>query len=83
MGGSVGLESPSVASGAALGSNVGRLFGLSYRDTTLLLACGGAAGISGAFDSPIAGMLFALEVLLPSFSIPAITPLLIASAVAP
>ncbi|GMV53894.1 MAG: CBS domain-containing protein [Chlorobi bacterium] len=82
MGGSVGLESPSVASGAALGSNVGRLFGLSYRDTTLLLACGGAAGISGAFDSPIAGMLFALEVLLPSFSIPAITPLLIASAVA-
>lgn len=82
MGGSAGLESPSVASGAAVGSNLGRLFGLKYREVTLLLACGGAAGISGAFDSPVAGMLFAVEVLLPTFSIPAITPLLISSAVA-
>ncbi len=82
MGGSAGLESPAVSSGAAAGSNLGRLFGLNYRETTLLLACGGAAGISGAFDSPVAGMLFAIEVLLPSFSIPAITPLLISSAVA-
>lgn len=82
MGGSAGLESPAVASGAASGSYLSRLFGLNYRETTLLLACGGAAGISGAFDSPIAGMLFALEVLLPAFSLPAITPLLISSAVA-
>lgn len=82
MGGSAGLESPAVSSGAALGSNIGRLFGLNYRETTLLLACGGAAGISGAFDSPIAGMVFAIEVLLPAFSIPAITPLLISSAIA-
>lgn len=82
MGGSAGLESPSVASGAAVGSNTGRLFGLKYRETSLLLACGGAAGISGAFDSPVAGMLFAIEVLLPNFSIPAITPLLISSALA-
>lgn len=82
MGGSAGLESPAVASGAAAGSNVGHLFGLNYRETTLLLACGGAAGISGAFDSPIAGMVFALEVLLPAFTIPAIIPLLLASAVA-
>jgi len=82
MGGSAGLESPSVASGAAVGSNIGRFFGLKYRETTLLLACGGAAGISGAFDSPIAGMLFAIEVLLPTFSIPAVTPLLISSAIA-
>lgn len=82
MGGSAGLESPAVSSGATVGSNLGRFFGLNYRETTLLLACGGAAGISGAFDSPIAGMLFAIEVLLPAFSIPAITPLLISSAVA-
>jgi CIC family chloride channel protein len=82
MGGSAGLESPSVASGAALGSNIGRLFGLKYREVTLLLACGGAAGISGAFDSPVAGMLFAVEVLLPAFSIPSIVPLLISTAVA-
>ncbi|MCO5273365.1 MAG: chloride channel protein [Flavobacteriales bacterium] len=82
MGGSAGLESPAVASGAAAGSNVGRLFGLNHRETTLLLACGGAAGISGAFDSPVAGLVFALEVLLPAFTIPAIIPLLLASAVA-
>lgn len=82
MGGSAGLESPSVASGAAVGSNTGRLFGLKYREVTLLLACGGAAGISGAFDSPVAGMLFAIEVLLPAFTLASITPLLIASAVA-
>lgn len=82
LGGSAGLESPSVASGASAGSNIGRLFGLNYRETTLLLACGGAAGISGAFDSPIAGMVFALEVLLPAFTIPAIIPLLLSTAVA-
>ncbi|HRP45001.1 MAG TPA: chloride channel protein, partial [Ginsengibacter sp.] len=82
MGGSAGLEAPAASSGAAIGSNVGRVFGLNYRETTMLLACGGAAGISAAFGSPIAGMVFALEVLLPSFSIPAVVPLLIASAVA-
>lgn len=82
MGGSAGLEAPSVSSGAAIGSNLGRLFGLTYREMSLLLACGGAAGISGAFNSPIAGMIFAIEVLLPSFSIPSMIPLLIGSAFA-
>lgn len=82
MGGSAGLESPAVASGAALGSNTGRLFGLNYRETTLLLASGAAAGIAGAFGSPVAGMIFALEVLLPAITVPAIIPLLLASAVA-
>lgn len=82
LGGSAGLEAPSVSSGASIGSNFGRVFGLNYRETTMLLACGGAAGISGAFNGPIAGMIFAIEVLLPAFSIPAIIPLLIASAVA-
>ncbi len=81
-GGSAGLEAPAVASGASIGSNIGRFFNLNYREVTLLLACGGAAGISGAFNSPIAGMIFAIEVLLPEFSIPAFIPLLISSAVA-
>jgi len=80
LGGSAGLEAPAVASGAAIGSNIGRFFGLNYRETTLLLACGAAAGISGAFNSPVAGMIFAIEVILPAFSIPAFIPLLIASA---
>ncbi|MBS1616561.1 MAG: chloride channel protein [Bacteroidetes bacterium] len=82
MGGSAGLEAPAVSSGAAIGSNLGRFFGLNYRETTLLLACGGAAGIAGAFNSPVAGMIFAIEVLLPQFSIPAVIPLLISAAFA-
>ena len=82
LGGSAGLEAPAVASGSAIGSNMGRLFGLNYRETTLLLACGAAAGIAGAFNSPIAGMIFAIEVILPEFSIPAVIPLLLASALA-
>ncbi|MEO9211293.1 MAG: chloride channel protein [Ginsengibacter sp.] len=81
LGGSAGLEAPAVASGSAIGSNIGRFFGLNYRETTLLLACGAGAGISGAFNSPIAGMIFAIEVIMPEFSIPAVIPLLIASAV--
>jgi len=81
LGGSAGLEAPAVASGAAIGSNIGRFFGLNYRETTLLLACGAGAGIAGAFNSPIAGMIFAIEVILPEFSIPAVIPLLIASAI--
>ncbi|HRQ50715.1 MAG TPA: chloride channel protein [Agriterribacter sp.] len=82
LGGSAGLEAPAVASGSAIGSNIGSFFGLNYRETTLLLACGAAAGISGAFNSPVAGMIFAIEVILPQFSIPAVVPLLISSAFA-
>ncbi|MGJ1470998.1 chloride channel protein [Sphingobacterium spiritivorum] len=82
FGGSSGLEAPIAYSGSAIGSNVGRFFGLQYREITMLLACGAAAGISGAFNSPVAGMIFAIEILLPEFSIPAFIPLLISSALA-
>lgn len=82
MGGSAGLEAPAASGGATIGANTGLLFGLRYRERTLLLACGGAAGISAAFGSPVAGMVFALEVLLPSFSVPVFIPLLMSSAVA-
>lgn len=82
FGGSTGLEAPIVTSGSSIGANVGRFLGLSYRETTLLLACGAAAGIAGAFNSPIAGIVFAIEILLPEFTIPAFIPLLLASATA-
>ncbi|CAM4084723.1 chloride channel protein, CIC family [Pedobacter westerhofensis] len=82
FGGSTGLEAPIVQSGAGIGSVIGRFLGLSYRETTMLLACGAAAGIAGAFNSPIAGIVFAIEILLPEFSIPAFIPLLLASATA-
>lgn len=82
FGGSTGLEAPIVTSGSSIGANIGRFLGLSYRETTLLLACGAAAGIAGAFSSPIAGIVFAIEILLPEFTIPAFIPLLLASATA-
>lgn len=81
-GGSVGLEAPIVATGAAIGSNAGKDLRLSYKDTTLLLACGTASGIAAIFNSPIAGIIFALEVLLIDFNIPFFIPLLISTATA-
>lgn len=80
FGGSVGLEAPIAVSGSALGSNTADGIGLNYRDRTLLLACGTAAGIAAVFNSPVAGMVLALELILPAFTIPAFIPLLIASA---
>lgn len=80
FGGSAGLESPIVSTGSAIGSNYAATYKLNYKDRTLLLACGAAGGIAGAFNSPIAGVLFALEVLLVGINITAFIPLLIASA---
>ena len=80
MGGSAGLESPIVQTGSAIGSTFASFFPIGYRDRTLLLACGAAAGIATAFNAPIAGVLFALEVLLVDVSISAFIPLLIAGA---
>ncbi|HSH64358.1 MAG TPA: chloride channel protein [Bacteroidia bacterium] len=80
FGGSAGLESPIVSTGAAIGSNYARRYKLSYKERTLLLAAGAAGGIAGAFNSPIAGVLFALEVILVDITITAFIPLLIAAA---
>ncbi len=80
FGGSSGLESPIVTTGSAIGSNFGKTYKLTYKERTLLLACGAAAGIAGAFNTPIAGVLFALEVLLVEANISAFIPILIASA---
>jgi CIC family chloride channel protein len=80
LGGSAGLEAPIVVTGAAWGSNFAKTYRLDFKDRTLLLACGVAAGIGAAFNAPIAGVLFALEVLLLDISISAFTPLIIAAA---
>lgn len=80
MGGSAGLESPIVITGAAFGSNFAQKYRLSYKDRTLLIGCGVAAGIAAAFNAPIAGVLFAVEVLLVDVSIAAFTPIMIAAA---
>ena len=82
MGASAGLEAPIALTGSAIGSNVAKVLQLGRESRTLLLACGGGAGISAIFNSPVAGALFACEILLPAFSVPALVPLLMASAAA-
>ena len=77
FGGSAGLESPIVSTGSAIGSNFARTYKLTYKERTLLLAAGAAGGLAGAFNAPIAGVLFALEVILVDISISAFIPLLI------
>ena len=80
LGGSAGLESPIVITGAAFGSNFSQRYRLSQKDRILLLACGVAAGIGAAFNAPIAGVLFAIEVVLADVTISAFIPIMISAA---
>lgn len=80
FGGSVGLEAPIAVTGSAIGANAGKDLLVTKPERTLLLASGAAAGIAAVFNSPIAGVIFAFEVLLTEVSIPAFIPLLMASA---
>ena len=79
FGGSVGAEAPIVYTGAAIGSNLGRAAGLSYRNITLLLGCGAAGAVAGIFKAPLAGVLFTLEILLFNVSMTTLLPLLIST----
>jgi chloride channel protein, CIC family len=81
FGGSVGLEAPIVVTGSAIGSNIGRWMHLSYRQRTLMIGCGAAAAISGIFNSPVAGVIFSIEVILTDVTVAAFIPLLIASVI--
>jgi CIC family chloride channel protein len=79
FGGSVGLEAPIVVTGSAIGSNIGQLVHMNYRRRTILIGCGGAAAIAGIFNSPVAGVIFAIEVLLTDVTIATFIPILIAA----
>jgi len=79
FGGSVGLESPIVMTGSSLGSNLGRLFGMNYKSVITLIGCGAAGAIAGIFKAPVAGVVFALEVLMLDISMWSIIPLLISA----
>lgn len=79
FGGSAGLEAPIVATGSAVGSNLGRISDLNYAERTLMIACGAAAGISAVFNAPIAGVIFAIEVLLTETVVSYFIPLIISS----
>jgi len=80
FGGSAGLEAPIVCIGSAIGSNSGKVFNLSPYEKTVLIAAGASAGLAAVFNSPIAGVLFSLEILIGEITIPTFIPLLIASA---
>ena len=81
-GGSAGREGPIVQIGSALGSTLGQFFRMSGERVRILVGCGAAAGISATFNAPIAGVLFALEVILGDFAIQTFSPVIISSFVA-
>ena len=80
FGGSAGLEAPIVITGSAIGSNIATRLGFGDKERVLLLACGAASGIAAVFNCPIAGVIFAIEVLLTDITIPLFIPLLISTA---
>ncbi len=81
-GGSVGREGPIVQIGSAIGSSIGQLVKVSADRMKTLVGCGAAAGIAATFNAPIAGTMFALEVILGDFGIATFSPIVIASVTA-
>jgi CIC family chloride channel protein len=79
FGGSVGLESPIISTGASIGSSIGQLLKLSYKHKTLLIGCGAAGAMASIFTTPIAAVIFSFEVLLLDLSAASLIPLLMAS----
>ncbi len=79
FGGSVGLEGPTLATGAAIGSNLSRLLRLNYRQVTLMLGCAAAGAMAAIFKAPIAAIVFALEVIMINLTMTSVIPLLISS----
>ncbi len=79
FGGSVGLEGPSVSTGSAWGSNIGRFFRLDLKHRIVLISCAAAAAIAAILKAPIAAIVFALEIFMLDLTMSSLVPLLIAS----
>ncbi|MBP5584066.1 MAG: chloride channel protein, partial [Bacteroidales bacterium] len=82
FGGSVGLEGPSIVTGAAYGSNFARIFRLNYKQCVVLIGCGAAGVMAAIFNAPIAAVIFVLEVIYANFSMSSIVPLMLTSSIA-
>lgn len=82
FGGSVGAEAPIVLTGSAIGSNLGRLFRLDNRTLMLLVGCGASAAIAGIFKTPIAGLVFTIEVLMIDLTMSSLLPIMISTVTA-
>ncbi len=80
FGGSVGLEGPTVATGAAFGSSLSRFLRLNFKQVTLMLACACAGAMAAIFKAPIAAIVFAVEVIMIDLTTFSLVPLLLASA---
>lgn len=81
-GGSVGREGPIVQIASALGSSIGQALGVPASQLRVIVACGAAAGIAATFNAPIAGALFAAEVVVGNFALAQLSPIVISSVVA-
>jgi len=81
-GGSVGREGPIIQIGSSIGSTVGQFFKVPQRKLKTLVACGAAAGIAAAFNAPIAGALFAVEIILMDFAVAQFSPIVISAVMA-
>ncbi len=81
-GGSVGREGPIVQIGSALGSTVGQLLRIPHDRLRVMVGCGAAAGIAATFNAPVAGVMFAIEIILGNYAITTLTPLIISSVIA-
>lgn len=81
-GGSAGREGPIVQIGSAIGSTIGQYFRMSDQRIKVLVGCGAAAGISAVFNAPIAGVFFALEIILGDFAIHTFGPVVLSSVIA-
>ena len=81
-GGSVGREGPIVQIGSAIGSTFGQIMGVSVDRMRTLVGCGAAAGIAATFNAPIAGVMFAMEIILGEFGIATFSPIVVSSVMA-
>lgn len=79
FGGSVGLEGPTVSTGAAFGSQISKFFRLEYKYVILMLACASAGSMAAIFKAPIAAIIFAVEVIMIDLTTFSLIPLLLAS----